>query len=308
MGNSEQGCVCIGTRQRIRRNNWKPNFLDSLERLYRKGNKWAESLCGIILGWDTKFDEIFKNPSRWGMFLHKDCDKTALEYQVAPEKKNLFKELEIDFSDIRNPIGALLIQFSQKYTNDYHDLVRDIILKKDLAAASSTLENISLEISLLIQICTNTICEFYIVLNKILQHKTIEIKGILTSQILSGELYRLTFDLSSFLCKDYIVMIKTANDKIPEITIDDKFLSIIRKVSISESPFEKMQYLLLWKAYVDNKNLSGIELDKYVWKHVYESKVKDLFAHLKLVDLFNIDFKENTFDVFLNSLKRCLEF
>ena len=103
-------------------------------------------------------------------------------------------------------------------------------------------------------------------------------------------------------------MIKTANDKIPEITIDDKFLSIIRKVSISESPFEKMQYLLLWKAYVDNKNLSGIELDKYVWKHVYESKVKDLFAHLKLVDLFNIDFKENTFDVFLNSLKRCLEF
>ena len=85
MGNSEHGCVCMKSQERVRaRNIWKHSYLSSLELLYQKGNKWAESLCAIILIWDSNLDNAFKNSNRWQFFLSRECEKSALEYHAYP--------------------------------------------------------------------------------------------------------------------------------------------------------------------------------------------------------------------------------
>ena len=305
MGNSEHGCVCMKSQERVRaRNIWKHSYLSSLELLYQKGNKWAESLCAIILIWDSNLDNAFKNSNRWQFFLSRECEKSALEYHAYPAHRNLFKELELDFKDTRNPIGAVIVQFSQCYTDEYLDGVRETLLQNNLENALSYLEKFYTEIFGVIDILIEASLNFYICINKILNKRLTELKGMILSQIISGELYRLIYDLSLAINNDKILKVSSISKYLSDSEIDKKLLGMIRQISTSESPYEKLHHLFYIKNYIEKKKLSNLDVDKYLWVHIYESKVRDIFIHLYIIDYFAVNTMESSFEVFDKSLRR----
>lgn len=303
MGNSEQGCTCMRPRERTRNIiNWRNSYLESLKELTFKGFKWAESLYGIILLWDQKLDSNYQNSFRWQFFLNRSCSQSALEYHTNPRHKNIFKELDKDFKDSCNPIGAVIIQFSQSYMSEYHDLIKDIILEKDFNKATTTLNKISNEISSVLDILSDTIFLFYKCLEKLLKNKTSEIRGLLITQIFSGEIYRMIYDLTHFLYKDLSetvagIEIMTQNEQ-----TDLKVLFKLRQISIVESPYEKTHYLFGLKNMIQSKNIEENEIHLYIWKHIQESKVKDIFTHLKMIDIFAVEPMDSCFNLFHSSL------
>ncbi|OMJ79419.1 hypothetical protein SteCoe_20574 [Stentor coeruleus] len=303
MGNSDQGCTCMRPRERNRNIvNWKNSYLESLKELAFKGFKWAESLYGIILVWDRKHDSYFQNSPRWQFFLTRTCSQSALEYHTNPRHKNIFKELDEDFKDSRNPIGAVIIQFSQSYMSEYHDLIKDIILEKDVNKATSTLNKISNEISSVLDILSDTTFLFYDFLGKLLKNKTSEMRGLLITQIFSGEIYRMIYDLTNFLHKDLADTIARIEIIRQNEQIDEKVIVKLRQISIVESPYEKTHYLFGLKNLIQSKNLSETEIHPYIWTHIQESNVKDIFTHLKMIDIFAVEPMDSCFNLFHSSL------
>lgn len=305
MGNSEQGCVCMRTQERVRSyDTWRSPLLGSLEGLYHSGFTWAQGLCKILMLWDSKFDNLFKNPNRWQFFLSRDCEKNALEYLVTPTHRNLFKELEVDFSDPRNPIGAILGQFCQVYTDQCHDAVREIIEENDPKRTSEMLETIASDVFMVIEILVVAIFSFYTKIEIVLKTKENELKGVILSQVIHGELYRLVYDLSLVLHKSKSDTIVKACQNTMNIEIDKKVLTVLRQISICESPYDKLQYLYILKSYIDHKNLPSQSTETYIWKHIHESNVQDIFVHLHLIDIFSFDSIPSTLEMFSISLSK----
>ena len=283
--------------------NWRTPYLASLEKLYRDHYKWAEGLCAILLIWDAKFDNIFKNDNRWQFFLNTECEKSALDYQVSPVHRNIFKELEIDFTDIRNPIGSVLVQFCQRYAEVYYDHARDVISQHDLEQASQLLHKIAREILGMVDIFLNAAINFYECIHKILRKREADLKGTILSQIICGELYRIVYDLAFMINEGHTETIQSVCAGIENTDLDSKLLSVIRQISISENPYEKLQYLYIAKELAWKKKQND-DIDRYVWKHIAESKVRDIFAHLYLIDIFSVEPIQSTVDFFLFSLTR----
>lgn len=303
MGNSEQGCNCIRPRDRNNTpTNWKNHISEDFEVLLSKGNKWAESICALLILWDGKLDKLFKNSARWQFFLSKECDKSALEYHVSPIHKNLFKELENDFKDTRNPLGAILVQFLQSYAIEVHDEVWEVVSDGTGEEAKIKLEKVVEDVKSVIEILVRGCLSFYTCIYKVLKNKGYELRGIILSQIISGDLYRLVYDLSYKINKDLCTKVGKMVFDVDEA--DSKVIQILRQVAISESPFEKLHYLFVLKTYLLSKHIPEEKLNLFVWEHISESKVKDIFVHLYIVDSFTLEPIESSFEYFLNSLNQ----
>lgn len=303
MGNSEQGCTCMRPRERnSAASNWKNIVSEDFEILFSKGHKWAENICGLLILWDGKMDKLFKNNARWQVFLNKECEKSALEYQVNPTHKNLFKELELDFKDNRNPLAAILAQFLQSYTVEIHDEVWDVILEGTEENAEKMLNKIVEDIKTVIEILVRACLSFYSNIYKLLKGKGCELRGIFQTQIISGDLYRLIYDLSLKLNKNFCTKVNELVSK--DLTTDPKVVQIFRQIAVSESPFEKLYHLFDLKALLIKEDWPHEKLNDFVWTHIIESKVKDIFVHLYIIDLFTLEPIDSCFEYFLSSFKQ----
>lgn len=296
MGNSEQGCTCMRPRERSAvADSWRNQLSEEFEMLYRKGHKWAEQICSILILWDGRLDKYFRRQNRFEVYL-KEGDSVLSNYLFRSDKKNLFKELEIDFKDSRNPIGAVLIQFSCSYTYEIIDEACEV----DEEMARETVYKIADDVLTVVEILCKACFNFYGNANKVLKGKTVELRALLISCLVAGDLYRVLYDLASKCCKE-------ANDEladyksrlqISEIPLDNSIISTLRQISICESPSEKLYHLFNLKSNPIWKQ----EQTSSIWHYIYSSNLKDFFTHLLLIDLFTIEPMESSFDYFLSSL------
>jgi len=195
-----------------------------------------------------------------------------------------------------------LVQFLQSYAIEVHDEVWEVVLEGTVEEAKMKLEKVVEDVMTVIEILVRGCLSFYTCIYKVLKNKGYDLRGMILSQIISGDLYRLIYDLCYKINKDLCTKVSTM--AFDEQDTDNKAIEIFRQIAISESPFEKLHYLYVLKTYLLNKEIPEENLNFFVWKQVTESKVKDIFVHLYIVDSFTLEPIESCFEYFLNSLNR----
>jgi hypothetical protein len=278
---------------------WKNQFSEEFESLYRKGQKWAEQVCSILILWDSRLDKTFRSPSRWQPYLSKEADQVSFDYPSKSEKRNLFKDLENDLKDSRNPIGVVIVQFIHSYTFELHDEVTDACQSSDSSEAKNLSLRVSDDIKQVTEIVLKACLNFYSCLGKVFKGKMTELRGMILTLIVSGDLYRIIYDLaikSSKSANDEFFLLKSRIQE-ENFEIDQKVVETFRDLAVSESPAEKFEKLMSLKQFFTGKD------EGLAWYHLIESKVKDLFAHLWIIDLYCVEPMESCFEFFLMSLK-----
>ena len=275
---------------------WRNQLSEEFELLYRKGHKWAEQICSILILWDGRLDKYFRRQNRFEMYL-KEGDSVLSNYLFRTDKKNLFKELEIDFKDSRNPIGAVIIQFVSSYTYE----IIDDTYEADEEFAKEMIYRLADDILAVVEILCKACFNFYGNAARVLKGKSADLRSLLISCVVAGDLYRVLYDLANKCCQEANSELAECKSRfqLPDQPLDNSILSSLHQISICESPPEKLHHLLTLKSNPVLKEDQTLSM----WHYIYSSNLKDFFTHLLLIDLFTIELMESSFDYFHSSLQ-----
>lgn len=244
-------------------------------------------------------EKSFISFSRWYDFLSLQSGDVALQFNpmIHDPNHNFFDYLTEDFYCPDNPVGLIIVAFSQGFIADFHDPVQDLLTNPQGVNAlyAKMLDSITKFKS----IAYKLICEFYKNVAAVVQCQLEDAEALLLSFTLQGEVYRLIYT-AAWLCNAQSSrQIKHVIDELSErdpfalgeldathATAIEVCVKSIRLLGASESPFEKVMHLDAAVIKIHEANDDSQTRTKLLADAIVRSKLTTVLGHIKLIDDF----------------------
>jgi hypothetical protein len=261
--------------------------------------------------------------SRWYDFLSLSSSDPALQYNPLshPPGHNFFDFLTEDFQCPDNPVGLVIVAFSQGFIADFHDSAQDLL--NEPGGADSLYAKMLDSIAKFKALAYKLICEFYKNVAAVVQYRLEDAEALLYTFVLQGEVYRLLYTVacavkasSSHAVKqaietyrpadasDWLGLVSPTSEVMTSSSSNpddqrsskdsvrpgeaglDQSVKSIRLLGASESPFEKAFHLDSAVESIHRTTEDAETRVKMLALAVMKSKLSTVLAHTTLMEAF----------------------